>query len=413
MFEDEPLPEPSIESKFRIDNALQKARDEAKIKLKKAVRRNAIFVGKSRVGKTTAMNTLKDPTFFVKDMSIFADTMKPSLYSFNVEVKGRGKRMKQALAAAYNQDRKLEKEQQERNEKRQKALEKKEIEFPEDVIPNSEDNDEPKTVVKPQPSAKQDDQVIKELDELNFCVNIIDTPGLFERRRVTDEKRDNDTLIETIMQCLNNEIPVIHAIFLVASIKSGVAINDVKAFKEFIELFSGAEDNIAMIFTRSENISLTEMKKKLEELKQQKDYHELIQILGEPEKKVFFTGAAGYNTFQQSLLDGTMVTVDSVCTSRNALLQFLFFKTKPCSVRNFKIVKYAGEEAVKSLNTIIRLIGEYKRATDKQSLIRQIDELYKQVAKSFHVVPDDQLELLSKAQDEIEYYMKDKMAHFL
>jgi len=60
----------------------------SRIVLKEAMNRNIIFVGKSRSGKSTALQILKTPLTFIQLASIFAETVDCKISFFNVEVEG-------------------------------------------------------------------------------------------------------------------------------------------------------------------------------------------------------------------------------------------------------------------------------------------------------------------------------------
>jgi len=54
------------------------------IKLINTNRFNYIFVGRTRVGKTTTLKTLINPFYVTQDLNIFSETMSPTLESFSV-----------------------------------------------------------------------------------------------------------------------------------------------------------------------------------------------------------------------------------------------------------------------------------------------------------------------------------------
>jgi len=55
------------------------------IRLKEAMNRNIIFVGKTRSGKSTALNVLKNPFKFINMTSLFSDTVHAAINHFTVE----------------------------------------------------------------------------------------------------------------------------------------------------------------------------------------------------------------------------------------------------------------------------------------------------------------------------------------
>jgi len=74
------------ENRKAMKEFLDKKIDENNIVLKEAMDRSVIFVGKTRSGKSTALEVLKNPFTFVKLSSIFSETVDAYIKHFTVEV---------------------------------------------------------------------------------------------------------------------------------------------------------------------------------------------------------------------------------------------------------------------------------------------------------------------------------------
>merc|ERR1712125_149067 len=100
------------------------------------------------------------------------------------------------------EDRKREAKENREFRRHEKLVNKKKpIEFPKEVHSNLADDD--KKIENNQKKEKvekkeEKDEEIEILEELNFNINIIDTPGLFERRRIGEDTRGNQLLKKTI-----------------------------------------------------------------------------------------------------------------------------------------------------------------------------------------------------------------------
>jgi len=88
----------------------------------------------------------------------------------------------------------------------------------------------------------------------HYCVNIIDTPGLFEITKDETKRRTNEEIISLIMDCLRNEITKIHKIFFVFSKLLGLQPSNVDSINILLERFPAFEDKCALIMTNCEDI---------------------------------------------------------------------------------------------------------------------------------------------------------------
>ncbi|UJR11059.1 hypothetical protein I4U23_015243 [Adineta vaga] len=92
------------------------------------------------------------------------------------------------------------------------------------------------------------------LNEKNTVLNIIDTPGLFERSSNEIDIRDNETIMNTIKMCANMEITKFHAICFCVSLTNGINEQDITSTEKLIE-YMGPEisKNSCLIITHCES----------------------------------------------------------------------------------------------------------------------------------------------------------------
>jgi len=234
----------------KIQEVERFVKEKNAIILKDSCTRNLIFVGKTRSGKSTAMNVLKDPTYQAKTISIYSETKEPNLYPFTVECT---------------------------------------------------------------------DNKIGELQ--NYNINLIDTPGLFEVYQKKEDIRNNENIRKAIVTCLKHEITKIHGIFFVCSFTTGVNSEEILAFKEFIDLFKGAEDKIHMLISRAESLSLNDKKKLEEEISSHPEMKELLNLVG---KRILFTGAVLASHFEKGNSKGYIDEVKNITGMRKELFGLIF-----------------------------------------------------------------------------------------
>jgi len=96
---------------------------------------------------------------------------------------------------------------------------------------------------------------------IKYTINIIDTPGLKEVKKIGEDARSDQVILNTINYCLKNEIAKINTLLIFISFELGVAQEDLESFQIFIEKFYSKEIRIGLCITRTENKS-DEWKKK-------------------------------------------------------------------------------------------------------------------------------------------------------
>ena len=103
----------------------------------------------------------------------------------------------------------------------------------------------------------------------NVVLNIIDTPGLFERNTNEVDIRDNDAILSTIGTCINMEITKFHVVCFAVSLSNGINNEDIKSLELLIGYLGNKISKIScLIITHCESKSEEQRKKLKDELLQ-------------------------------------------------------------------------------------------------------------------------------------------------
>jgi hypothetical protein len=199
-------------------------------------------------------------------------------------------------------------------------------------------------------------------------VNFIDTPGLFELKKIGSKARDNDTLKKTILKCMEHQINKIHMIMFVCSFSGGINIQDIQSFIQFSKLFEGAEDTMAMAITRTEHFTEP---KKVNLLNQLKDYKfdfngqqkSLVEIIGE--KNIFFTGALDREKIKSGLVAEVYSDLRNITRTRKILLNKIIDSEKYCKIKNIGFIQNYEQDVI---NLMKEWIEEHKNKPSLENL---------------------------------------------
>lgn len=219
--------------------------------LMESVVRNVLFVGKSRSGKTTTVQVLKDKSYIAPDESIFAGTLQPELQSFSIHRGGK-----------------------------------------------------------------------------YFNVNILDTPGLFERGRNMNETRDSEVLLGIITKVVDLEISRLHKIYFVIHVSAGLDQHDIESLLLFKKQFEGANNLIRMVFTRAESFSERRQANLKEQLKEVPELAPLADTM-------LFIGAIPEDKRDQL----TERERRNIVSMREKLLDDIFDGEASCNVRELDMYR--------------------------------------------------------------------------
>jgi len=194
---------------------------------------------------------------------------------------------------------------------------------------------------------------------VNYNINIMDTPGLFERRssKETDDARNNEMIKSIIFKCLEFEITKIHALFFVCSFESGINTEDVQSILEMNKLFGGGNKTFSLLVTRSE----TKIAKRRAELEEQiRKVPELQQFFKDPNAKVFFTGALNADDKESGAVDAVKRNLANVLNMRTILYNHVFDSTTPCHITELDIYK-EHQQNIDQLSRAVKELTEKVR----------------------------------------------------
>lgn len=171
-------------SRAETEAVLKWVREADDYKLEQTITRNVIVVGRTRSGKSTFVEVLKDVAHQPPQMSIFSETRDPAFRSFAIGI-------------------------------------------------------------------DQDDGSIPR----KFTINVVDTPGLFEVKEIGDEAKTNEAILNTIKECLKNEITKVHCVFIFVSVTSGISAEDVAAIETFMDAFAHTQLTSVVCISRAEDFT--------------------------------------------------------------------------------------------------------------------------------------------------------------
>lgn len=176
--------------------------------------RNVVLVGRTRVGKSTCFEIIKDPRKVPRNKTIFSvteDTIFDSLVIEDVRQRNDGTST---------------------NETGQNKL---------------------------------------------LVLNIIDTPGLFEIKAAGKPERNNEAILNIIAKCLNKELTKFHIICFCVPFETSVNHQDIDAITLFME-FAGAgiSSNCCLLFTQAESETQQARDQRVAELKVAPQFNKIL-----------------------------------------------------------------------------------------------------------------------------------------
>jgi len=90
---------------------------------------------------------------------------------------------------------------------------------------------------------------------MKMTFNIIDTPGLFERRNKHEETRNEEEITKVITDCLKYEITKIHCVIFLFGYNTQINRTDISAVKYFLKKFPAFVDKSYLVISRCESVS--------------------------------------------------------------------------------------------------------------------------------------------------------------
>jgi len=183
---------------------------------------------------------------------------------------------------------------------------------------------------------------------VNYTLNIIDTPGLFEIKIASDKVRQNKEIIKLISDMLKNEIVKIHAVVICCAISDGINLTDIEAMKMLIKFF-GEKTNLAICFTKSENKDKNYRIGVREQLEQHEDMKEIMKKVN---NQILYIGAC------EPLAVDNALTLENqlqrLITDRDKMLKFIFESTKPINIMDLEYMQNQTKILEVTLNEIFQ-----------------------------------------------------------
>jgi len=233
-------------------------------------------------------------------------------------------------------------------------------------------------------------------DKLNnnqYTLDIIDTPGLFERRENENEARENSNLINLIKVCVEREITNFHCVCFFISCPKGIDQEDIKSIIEFQKIFFGKDiaNNACLVLTRCEKHSneyLEQLKFQLyndKDLKNIKDYFKL---------GLFYSGLIDHNDFNNSDDQAVYRQYKQISKYRNEFIDMLLRIQKP-----FMVNETAFSE-IKNINGQLKIMQDELTKKDEEikNIINQKDITQKELQRKLINVINEKESIKTKKE---------------
>lgn len=175
------------------------------------------------------------------------------------------------------------------------------------------------------------------IDDDAMVVNIIDTPGLFEKGANNMNLMDNKTILKTIEQCVAREITKFHLICFCASFESGINAEDVKSIILLTEFLGPAvSQNSCLIITRCESKN----EEQRNTLRKEIENDTLFKpITGYFQRGIFFSGSLDRDSWNNAT-DNLYYQFETIVSYRNKLIDVLKENIEPFAVNESNITQY-------------------------------------------------------------------------
>ncbi|CAF1375026.1 unnamed protein product [Adineta steineri] len=172
------------------------------------------------------------------------------------------------------------------------------------------------------------------IDDNHTVLNIIDTPGLFERGTDVQKVQDNAAILKTIERCIEREITKFHLVAFCASFESGINEDDVKSIKALIDFLGpDVSKNSCLVVTRCESKNTEQLQNLKNEIKS--DIH-FKPLAGYFKQGVFFFGALDRDSWNNAT-DNLYRQFENIVQYRELLIKLLGENTTPFAVKDSNV----------------------------------------------------------------------------
>eukprot|EP01091_Cochliopodium_minus_P010573 TRINITY_DN2832_c0_g2_i1.p1 TRINITY_DN2832_c0_g2~~TRINITY_DN2832_c0_g2_i1.p1 ORF type:complete len:370 (+),score=54.08 TRINITY_DN2832_c0_g2_i1:9-1118(+) len=179
-----------------------------------------------------------------------------------------------------------------------------------------------------------------------FTINIIDTPGLFEEKKLPEERRMNEEIQKVISQCLENEVTNIHTLLIFTAFEQGINPHDLESMKIFLKMFSNQKLKIGLVLSRADNHNL-EWRENIK--KEILEHHVISELLKQHTIEVLFVGCVDLQSGRYSTEELLLNGYKSIYSMRKKLLDTIFQSENRVSLHDLPI----SEEPIKNVKQLM------------------------------------------------------------
>lgn len=143
----------------------------------------------------------------------------------------------------------------------------------------------------------------------------------------------NDTIKEYIDQCLYNDITQIHVFAFVFNALDSINEEDIGTMKYFKQHYANLSKNFALILTHCEELSEEQCSQKVEQFFQDSDVHKsgLREYF---QKGIHFMGCVRERSFAHGNMAAVSTEMRNVLRMRETFIKFLFADHRPYNIHN-------------------------------------------------------------------------------
>jgi GTP-binding protein EngB required for normal cell division len=194
-----------------------------------------------------------------------------------------------------------------------------------------------------------------------YCLALIDSPGLDEVKPIGQEKRQDQTIMDTIKYCVRNEITKIHCLFLFVSFAVGLNNSDINAFKMFFEQFYHQDLKVAVVISRSEDKDQNDKKMLIDQLLLHPFFSD---ILAKGNVSVLFMGCVDQNMLQIGFKEQVKAFYVHTYQMRKTMLEFIFSAENAVSLADLPINRVILDNWTTAIERMRSILKKFKECKD-------------------------------------------------
>jgi len=180
-----------------------------------------------------------------------------------------------------------------------------------------------------------------EYNNKNFVINLIDTPGLYERvdTRLNEKERQVADLQEIIMDCVESSITTIDFVFFFFPRHDILDMRTIEAIKHLINEFPTLKDKSYLIINRCEKINQTNRtSKQWGSLDKYLDDFKIYDILWYyiSKKRYFLSGCIDRDDYDNEFKDMIISQVKNIIYMKEQIMKLILSDSKPFKISAMK-----------------------------------------------------------------------------